>query len=302
MSRSYSKTPTSVDQQIHLLLNRGLIIRDRNIAEKYLSSIGYYRLSGYWHIFQKDKIKHTFFDQTTFDDIISVYRFDRGLRLLLFDAIERIEVALKSFMTNNLCLQHGSTWFASKEICFSESFYKDNLKDIDRVLNRSNEDFINHYRNKYEEAAYPPSWITMEILSLGTVSKLYSNISANIEAKKIIALQLGLPTAKHLQSWLQSIAIVRNYCAHHSRIWNRKFVDPPLTYSKSKHPWIIQQPTNESNKLLYYRCCIIKYLSDRIDPTNTVAFKLKELFKKHSIINKRIMGFPDEWIDEELWK
>ena len=88
----YTKEPTSIAEQIAQLKQRGLTIDDENLASHYLNNISYYRLAGYWWPMQDDKINHHFKPNSKFENVISLYNFDRELRLLLFDVIERIEI------------------------------------------------------------------------------------------------------------------------------------------------------------------------------------------------------------------
>src|SRR6056297_4290698 len=92
----YSKQPISINEQIDKLKSRGLIIEKPIEVAKYLRTIGYYRLSGYWWPLQSDKIEHSFKDGARFSQVISLYKFDSELRWLLFKAIEKIEISLRS--------------------------------------------------------------------------------------------------------------------------------------------------------------------------------------------------------------
>jgi abortive infection bacteriophage resistance protein len=171
-------------------------------------------------------------------------------------------------------------------------------------LNRSTEDFLHHYNNKYSVSKYPPGWMTIEILSFGQVSKLYSSIKNTIPEKKKIAKTLGLPTYDYLQSWTQSISVLRNHCAHHSRIWNRIFINPPKSLAYSNYNWLKKLPDRNEDKLVYYGLCLLKFFLNIISPGNHFTMKITELFKKYKTISelKKLVGFPDGWEEEELLK
>src|SRR5215469_10687296 len=104
-NQSYSKPPLSVPDQIKLLKTRGLQIPDEKRASRYLQNISYYHLSGYMYPFLADKKQHQYKPNSSFDDIINLYRFDRELRILIFTAIEKIEVAIRAQITNHFAVE-----------------------------------------------------------------------------------------------------------------------------------------------------------------------------------------------------
>ena len=136
----FSKPATSVPDQIALLKNRGLIIEDSQVAEHYLLHVGYYRLAGYWQIFQNDRINHTFNKDATIEGVIDLYNFDRELRLLLLDAIERIEVSFRALLSNIMCCRYGPVWYAEPQFAYSLNVFDSILGTIGKELDRSSED------------------------------------------------------------------------------------------------------------------------------------------------------------------
>lgn len=179
---------TSVNQNTSCKTwKRGLIIDDENLAGDYLSNISYYRLRAYTYPFQNNvdsKADHRFLrTDIHFKDIIDLYCFDRRLRSLIFNAIEKIEVALRtkivqtySESTNNSHWYEDESLFKNnKRIINGEEIFAYNtlLDDIIHEVNRSNEDFIKHYKSKYSHPKTPPAWMTLEVISFGTLSRLY---------------------------------------------------------------------------------------------------------------------------------
>lgn len=300
-TRPFQKPPLNIDDQIALLKQRGLTIADEHLAKHFLTHVGYYRLSGFWQFFQFNTITHTFIADTPFEAIIHLYDFDRELRLLVYDAIERVEIAFRSVMVNVMCMAHGSVWYTNAHLAEDEYNFNDNQNKIVEELNRSKEEFIKHHDNKYGKHM-PPAWKTLQILSLGTLSKLYSNIKSALPEKNIIARTIGMPNYTYLVSWMQSLSVIRNYCAHHSRLCHRKYAFPPKKMLTSTHAWIIKIPLNSHQaETLYNQLCAIKFLMDRVSPGNHFAVKLKDLMAKYSSVNCKNMGFPDNWQNEQLW-
>ena len=108
----FTKPPFTLQQQLQKWQSRGLIVADPTRAAHYLRFIGYYRLSGYTLVFQDGghPDKH-FKPGTTFEQVLSLYVFDRELRLLLLDAVERVEVGVRTCLVNEMSVKHGAHWF-----------------------------------------------------------------------------------------------------------------------------------------------------------------------------------------------
>ena len=217
--RTYTKPSLTVQEQIELLKTRGLQINNEARAEQYLRNISYYRLSGYMYLFLKDTIQHIYKNVTKFEDIISLYRFDRELRLLVFSAIEKIEIAIRSHIAYEFSIGlQDPFWFTNVANFSDAAKFKTFHNELDTNINRSKDVFIKHFKDTYSNPM-PPIWITSEILSLGQLSVLY-DITAKIPPRKAVADYFGIKDVV-LVSWLHTLAYVRNICAHHARLWNK---------------------------------------------------------------------------------
>ena len=216
----YSKLPKSHIQQIEMLKERGLLIQDEEHALKQLSIISYFRLANYLRPMEFDKITHQFKHNSYFENALSLYYFDKKLRALVFTAIQSIEIALRTRMIHHVSMKYGAFWFMDNSICIDEKMFQENLLRIRREVNRSKEDFIQEHFSKYNSPTLPPVWKTLEVISFGTLSKLYCNLSDNV-VKKRIARDFNLPQHLYLESWVKCAAVLRNCVAHHARIWNR---------------------------------------------------------------------------------
>lgn len=302
MNSPFEKPATTVSEQLSLLQRRGLIINDPSVAEYYLTHVGYYRLAGYWRFLQNDSVKHTFITGSTFSMVAELYNFDRELRLLLADAIERIEVSLRSLLVNTMSPVHGATWYGNPDCAERRIRYEENMKQINIELGRSLEEFVAHHDRKYGKEEYPPAWKTMQVLSFGTLSKIYSNIRNDLPEKKAMAKALGLPTYTWLESWMVVISVLRNYCAHHCRICYRKFNFPPKELIRSTFPWIKNTPTGTIKEHLYFQLCVVKFVLDRCTPANQFSVKLKQLIVTYPTVSLNQMGFMPGWEEEALWQ
>jgi len=280
------------------------MINDLEETNHYLAHVGFFRLAEYWQFLQKENIRNAFISGATFDQVIDLYNFDRELRLLLLDALERIEVSFRAIMINMMCPVYGSNWFTNKTIFFSEERLSGVIETINRELERSDEVFIKQHDKQKSGFEHPPAWETLRILSFGTLSKIYRNIRNDIREKKIISNLYGLPEEKWLQSWVQVVSILRNYCAHHSLICYRMFLSRPKEIRRTKLPWIKNIPDGSrvESKQLYYQICIVRYLLHTASPGNDFSYRLMELLVKYRGIDLEKMGFLENWDEEDLWQ
>jgi len=299
----YLKPHLTLEDQINLLVSRGLVIDDTTFAKHILSNISYYRLSSYFYNFWEDKSGHKFFGSTKFERIVNIYNFDSELRAICFKAIELIEVSIRTKLSLFLSHNHGPYWFENDNIIINKTSHADNIKSIQDLLNQKiKEQFIKDHFKKYSDR-YPPSWKLLEITSFGLLSRLYGNISPSVKEKKAIARSLGLPNHEFLESWLKSIAYIRNICAHHSRLWDKK-LSTPLIPNNLKGTWLSNVSlTNLKRDGLYINLCCIKYLVDSIKPDNDFGSEvlgLLESYKQDVDLDK--MHFPKSWDQDDLWK
>lgn len=298
----YTKPSLSISQQITQLQQRGLIINDIPLAEHYLLNVGYYRLSGYWWSMQEDKTNHIFKPLSTFENVIAICRFDRELRLVLFDIIERIEIALRTKMVYYLSHELNPWWFEESNNFKDPQAHSDTLISIDRELSQTKEEFIKQHYFKYnKDTRRPPSWKTLNIVSFGTLSKLYGNLRDHISSKNTIAKEFGTVNKSYLPSWLQSISQIRNICAHHGRIWNKNLPGRPKLLPNPPFEWIKNIPPVSEHQNLYIHICCMKYLFDRIDIENQLGTRIQALFSKYPNIDQHALGFPDFWEQEPFW-
>lgn len=318
----YNKPPLTYAQQIDLLRSRGLIIPDESRTERHLSNIGYYRLSAYMYPYKQVKggiIQDNFIPDTTWDMVYDLYVFDRKLRLLVFDAIERLEVAIRTQIIYQLSHKYGSHWHDNCEIFkplkktyFDRRTGKKKEKEIDvykdiqdhiQIQLHSNkaEVFIRHYRNKYNSPENPPSWMSVEVMYFNHLSLICEALKKRSDRKEI-ADYFSLPPEIFL-SWLHTINYVRNVCAHHARLWNRGLnITPEVLKFSKKNVWISNPDTVMRSKL-YYFLCMLNYLLQTVNPTSTFKKRLKALLDEyHEVIPLDAMGFPKEWASERLWE
>ena len=316
----YDKKPIDTAEQVHRLEQRGLLIDDKKLAEQYLHNISYYRLRAYTYPFQNNEegCEHIFLrNDISFEDIIDLYCFDRRLRSLLFNAIEKIEVALRTrialiYSTNEgdgfWFLNHRLYYLHDKFLTLTRNEEIDGeliVGDLMKEVNRSNEDFIAHYKKKYGDPPFPPAWMTLEVVSMGTLSKLFSALDKNNPSSIVISRGLGIKKVEILKNWMHGLSSLRNICAHHSRIWNRRFtIGLQFPRSTSTYSFLSRTEIDQirNNKLFGYLSIII-YLLQVISPESSFKENLLSLLNtKPKLVSLKDMGFPSEWETFTLWK
>lgn len=242
------------------------------------------------------KEQHLFKQGSTFSKVMMLYRFDKKLRLLLFNEIEKIEIAVRCGVVNFGTDMIGDPFWMTDVRNFSNpQKFSRSLRLIEDELSHTKEDFINHFKDTYSDQ-YPPAWMLTEILPFGVITNIYSNIK-NKKIKKRISQSFGLQIAP-FESWLTIIGVTRNSCCHHARIWNRVFSIRATMPIRMSRPWITL-PTDPFK--VYFDMCIIKYFLDVISPNNDMLDKMNELFAKFPEIDLTALGFPVGWEQEPLW-
>lgn len=298
MKVSFTEPYSSPEQTIHILKTRGMLIADEQKVLSYLMNIGQHRLAAYIYPFYRiPKCSLMLKEGTTFGQVLTLYRFDKKLRVLLFNEIEKVEVAIRSILANMGCEALGDRYWITKPEYFSNADrFNQTLAFIDKELASSREDFITDFRRNYVES-YPPAWMITEVLSFGKLNYIYSNI-ANNQLRKQIAGYFGLkPQA--FTSWLTVLANLRNMCCHHARVWNRDFVLNPAEPHKVSHTWMDTSAIDK--KKIFYRLCIIRYFLAAISPNNNFNEKISNLLNQFPSIDVSAMGFPMDWQKQPLW-
>ncbi len=301
----YTKKPLTLAEQVARLKLRGLVFDDQSEATAYLFNISYYRLRAYTYPFQDngENTDHNFTRKDIhFKDIIDLYCFDRRLRSLIFNAIEKIEVAVRTKIVQIYAESTGDSHWYDDESLYRFG-YKDLMEHIEADVNRSNEDFIKHYDSKYNDPPMPPSWMALEVVSFATLSRLFQSLKLD-NRKEYITEQFGLKKVGILENWLHAISNLRNCCAHHSRTWNRRFmVSVTLPYNPL-YPFMDRTTIGQirTNKLFAALSCIA-YILDIISPGSDFKKHIKELLKSDChLLDLKDMGFPKYWQSLPVWR
>ncbi|HEX3438580.1 MAG TPA: Abi family protein [Pseudacidobacterium sp.] len=305
-----------------------MVITDVSAAKACLERIGYYRLSGYWYPFRKSHISTNpitnaiLFDPvtrkpqiiieddfragTSFKQVMDLYVFDKRLRLLFLDAIERVEVALRVDIA--LLLGARDPWAHRNPNQLHGKFTKKTsghqkwLQRFDESFHKSKEEFVKHFKNKYS-GEHLPIWIAIELWDFGMLSVLLDGM--RVDDQKILARKYKLPRVGLLTTWMRNINHIRNICAHHSRLWNRSPADQASPPKPGEVPLLDHLATSKHVQIrIYATAAILQFFLQAINPMSNWGKRLKEhvqTFPTGSGIHIDQSGFPQGWDQFALW-
>lgn len=291
----YNQPQISVSEQIRLLKSEGLEFSDENKAQHILENISLFRMKSYLMPLRKSE-SHTFKAGAKFDDAYSLYKFDSELRKMICSEMEKIEISFRTQLSLIMGEETGIYWFQETSNFRDANRHTRLLANLESELRRSDDDSIVCFLRKYSNA-FPPSWMTFEVSSFGTLSMMYRWINAG-HARRKVARFYGL-TDTVMESWLHSIVYVRNICAHHSRLWNRRLSINALVPRRTHLPFV-NIPADP--KRVYYIMSIMLYFLQTVNPKNTFVARFKSLLAKYPNVDSSAMGFPSDWQNESLWQ
>lgn len=284
--------------QVKTLASRGLIIADPGAAESFLSHVNYYRFSGYFIPFEQTR--HVFGPGTTFEDVRAAYDFDFTLRDLITEAVELVEVDVRTAVAYHFGQHYGAFGHTDPsrfDGAFRHQNWLDKLRD---EATRSNEQFVTHFKHTYQEYPDLPVWMVTQVMSFGSLSLMYKGMLRSDQSG--IAQRYGLHSTV-FQSWLHHLVYIRNTCAHHARLWDRRWQIRPTA---PRHAgWaVIQQPHNDS---LFATLLLLRYMLARCPAIGPVVAQWKTRVETHLATPPPVtnpmarMGLIPAWTAHPLW-
>jgi abortive infection bacteriophage resistance protein len=280
-----------------------------------LTTTGYYRLAGYWYPLRVQQQGGTarsdnFVAGSSFDQVVALYEFDKQLRLLVLDAVERVEIAVRTCIADQLgkhdplaheCAHLLDARFCSDVVPGTGKTEFEHWSDrLQIAIGKSRDDFVAHHRDHY--AGKMPIWVCIEVWDFGLLSRFFSGMTFRDQLH--IAQRYGLPEGKFLASWLRSINLVRNIAAHHSRLWNRSIVLKPRIPANNN---LLQHLTRDNFVIsrVYATLCVLQYLQRIIAPTVGWSQRLQELCAQMPAAPQVALsqaGFLSDWEQLPLWR
>jgi len=301
----FNKTPLTLGEQIELLKLKGISFEDDAFARRVLTHVNYHRIQAYCspiEIVGRENIgksSHSLISSKSFKYIFKLYTFDRSLRLLLLEAIEIVEIALRAHFVQVLVEKYGSHAYLKPDIFYRQDIHANCIASLDKQLLRTNEALVNNYRATYKKPPYPPIWVAVELLTLGGLSRWLENIKKR-QDRQAVAQKLNLDEVV-ARSFSHHLTHVRNICAHHGRIWNRKFT---LTMRLPSNPVSLSSQFNKNSfdqRKVFNTLVILCWCVKTIDPETTWPARLKALLKTRSENELELIGAVYGWADFDLF-
>ena len=282
MSLKEHQPPLDVDAQIENLKNLGLVIGDEDSAKSFLNDVSYFRFIKAYSLGWKPK-NSNYQEGTTFDMLKELYLFNSNFRQLLFPLIERVEVNLRCRMANYFCVKYGVLGYLDAANFANKQYHDEFLDDMDIEAERNAKaPFVKNFRQNYVDGTMP-LYALVELFSFGTLSKFYKNMKN--EDKKAVAKTYGVGYT-YFESWIESIAFVRNICAHYGRLYN---------VNLSKSPMLYKQYQGISNLRIYAILLCLKNLLPNDLHWIQFVDTLELLIEKYPSVQIQLMGFPENW-------
>ena len=286
MTEKEHQAPLSVEDQVNNLISLGLTIEDKEYAKTFLNDVSYFRLIKAYSLGLKPR-NGKYYDGVTFSQIVQLYKFNCNFRHILFSMIEKIEVNLRCRLANHFSSKYGVLGYEDASNFANADYHADFLEDIKREVDRNSKSpFVRNFRTNYKEGKIP-MYALVELFSFGTLSKFFKNMKN--EDKKAVASMYGVGYT-YFESWIESIAYVRNLCAHYGRLYNAKL---------SKTPRLYKQYTDDNIGNIRIFCILICLFHLLPHDAHWKEFidQLDALIQKYPSVNISTMGFPENWKD-----
>lgn len=311
IKKQYDKPYLSLNEQIEKLKSRGLFIEDTTSAKHYLSIVGYYRLSSYSYRFETKtsdgKRSHHFQKDTQFSDIVKIYVFDQKLRLLMLEALERLEVAARATWAHALSEKCGSHAFMNVANFRNSKEFSASLRTLEKEVERSSRlnKEIAHYIKTYEAPNLPPIWMVVSLMSFGELLRWINNTKSTTIRLKV-AQRCGFPNIDLFTGVTRSLTTVRNICAHHCRLWdNRLLTRMPLIKKNLCAPMqsVLTKSGIESDNRMYNCIVVLAHILLQLNHDSSWVKRVSNLVRTNLTEKEQsLMGFPENWETIDLWK
>lgn len=273
----------SINEQLDLLVKRGLIVENRDNALNILNRTNYYRFSAYSLTLRKDNV---FYPNVTFDNIYELYRFDDALRKIIFQYTQYTEIALRSYIAYEHAKKYGPQGYMDSRNFLNPIYHLDFISKLSDEIEKSDDVFVNHYKRDFDSRF--PIWVAIECSTFGNLSKLFKNMRT--EDKTLISKTYFGVSREYIENWLQAAVFARNVAAHGGRFYNRQLRTVPLKIA-SKYEKDIDRYSAFAYTYAIYKMQPTKALSQ------SIRAELTSLFESHPFALKKHLGFPENWLD-----
>lgn len=297
MVQEYREPPFTHERHVNQWKQRGLTIPDPEAAIRVLSNINDYRLSAYAKPFEQ--VPDVFMEGATFDHMVRLYELDEELRFAVSRAISPIEIFLRTRIAYELSHSHGPFFHRRFDLFRKEFPRSEWTGSLEEEIQRAKEAFIENYKAKYSGFPNLPIWMATEVMSFGSLSKLFTGLLPGLQRSVGSCFQVAMEV---LRSWIHHLVYIRNICAHHGRLWNREFAIRPKLPHKSPE-W--KRRVGHDNRFFRSTLAVIEWMSRRaalplapVERIAAVARQIVVIFKGFH----GLMGYPDSITPALVWE
>ncbi len=309
----YTKPYQTPADLVFYMRAKGLTVNDELKAINFLESVNYYRFKIYLWPFL-DQSLDSYHQGASFEKGVELYRFDEGLRNLLFLCISRIEIKLRSKL-DQVVSSHTKNpfWYLDDSLIMRQKLFsmKGLRSRLASSFQDSKDEFSVHFKENYVNDTnssfkqLPPFWVITELATFGNIQTIYQSLDKsqfqgpqNTNKLNTLAHEFGARNFAELNNWIKAIRDVRNRCAHHSRGWNANCRQPSsiVNMLSSQH---MPQNTNK----IYIICVLLKVIDDNLSLYLNLKDKLLQLYAKYpeAAVRAYSAGFPLDWEQDPVW-
>ena len=270
----------SYSDQIALLRKRNLIINNEAYAASVLKTLNYYRFSAYSLTLRENDI---FYDGVTFEDIVSLYEFDKELRGIVFKYGATAETVARAYIAHYHAQKHGPLGYLNNQNFENEQFHAEFMTTLFAAVKRSKELFIQHHRE--DKGGVYPVWVVSEEMTFGVLSRFYKNML--LSDREDIARQFYGRRHDYIENYLQCASVARNIAAHGGRFYNRKRLGPAVNF-----PNRFKGKVDNTSPFAYFYA-IYELLPDT--EKFSLIRSLEKVFNRYPSAQINRLGFPENW-------
>lgn len=281
-----------------------MVFEDESKAEHLLNYVNYYKLRAYFIPFDlktHNQSPDHKFPGTKFSDVFQLYRFDRKLRLIVCDMMERFEVAVRTQWALEISQETGDPQAHEDAGNFRPAFNHSkfmSMLQLEYDQNRATEDFVVHHKAAYPNLLTPPVWVSVELMTFGTVQYLLASTALqNVKWRVARAFDFE---PRFFERYVRQASVVRNVCSHHGRLWNRELPFRPWGLETTRKPLRTSLNRNLWNQdpraidLIYNFLCTLSHIGSKMCDQHSWNERLVELLEEHRSLLPQ-MGFPTGW-------
>lgn len=285
-----------------------MFVENRGRAERQLRTLNYYRLSGYWHTMREvdpatKRSLDSFRPGATFDLVVKLYEFDERLRTAILAELAPVELAFRALIGHHLGKIDPLGYLDPQKLGRpareplkrerSKTTHDEWVRKFNDALRSSKEEFVEHHKKQYGGSL--PIWVAVEVMDWGMLSHFYGMSPVRVRNDIAVIFHLSAP---QLGSWLKCLNILRNYAAHHARIFNRSFDIKPKLCKEDERLNIIRKVTNRS----FGQLTLVRYLNHEVGlPDRGQVPSALTAFPENDLVPFSRLGAPQGWQDHPLW-